>query len=320
MDDINKSQRLQSNSILREKRIIKRVKNVIRYWQIYVLIFPAIIYVFIFNYIPMYGVQIAFRNFRVSQGIWGSDWVALRHFERFLNYPNFSQIVLNTLRIGLYSIATFPCAVILALLINELNNHKFKKTIQMITYAPHFISTVVVCSMILLFLNRSMGIVNNLIELLGGQRIDFIAQPRLFAHIYVWSGVWQSIGWGTIIYLAALSGVSSELVEAARIDGANRLDIIWHVNIPTILPTIIIMLILSCGSVLSVGFEKIFLLQNPLNLERSQVISTYVYTAGIRDGQFSYSSAIGLFNNVVNITLLLIVNWICKRSSSIGIW
>jgi putative aldouronate transport system permease protein len=295
-------------------------RRAVRSWQLYALILPAVAYLFVFNYVPMYGVQIAFRNFRASRGIWRSDWVGLEHFVRFLTYPKFLEILVNTVRISVYSIATFPCAVVFALMINELDNQSLKKTVQMISYAPHFISTVVLCSMVLMFLGRSTGIVNNVIAALGGERIDFISMPGLFASIYVWSGVWQNIGWGTIIYLAALSAVPPELIEAARIDGANRLRIVLHVNMPTILPTIIIMLILSCGSVLSVGFEKVFLLQNSLNLERSQVISTYVYIIGIREGQFSYSAAIGLFNNIVNLAVLLFVNSLANRLSSVGLW
>ena len=301
-------------------RAKKTFVTILGMWQLYALILPAMVYVFIFNYIPIYGVQIAFRDFRPSLGFWGSEWVGLKHFMRFLAYPNFADIVLNTLRISVYDICTFPVSVILALQINEIYSKKFKKIVQMVSYAPHFISTVVLCSIVLLFLNRPTGMINNVIELLGGERIEFMAKPELFSSIFVWSGVWQSAGWSTIIFLAALAGVSLEHIEAAIIDGANRLQIIWHVNIPAIMPTIMMMLILSCGNILSVGFEKIYLLQNAFNLERSQVISTYVYNIGILNGQFSYSSAIGLFNNAVNITILLLVNAVVKRFSSIGIW
>jgi len=268
----------------------------------------------------MYGAQIAFKDFRPGLGIWGSHWVGFKHFTRFITFPNFRLIMGNTARIGLYGLATFPCSVILALMINELTNLKFKKTVQMITYMPYFLSTVVVCSMILLFFNKDTGIVNALLESIGFQRASFMTEPQYFAHIYVWSGVWQGVGWGTIIYLAALSNVSSELVEAARVDGATRLKIIYHVNIPSILPSIIIMLILSCGGALSVEFNKAFLLQNPLNLSRSQVIATYVYEIGIRSTQFSYASAIGLFMTFLNVILLLVVNLAAKRISNISLW
>ena len=299
---------------------IKWCKRAVLSYQLYLLLLPAFVYVLIFNYGPMYGVQIAFKDFRTSLGIWSSEWVGLKHFIRFIQFPNFWKIIKNTFFISLYSIATFPCAIILALLINEIGNNIFKRIVQMITYAPHFISIVVICGMIVLFFNYSTGIINNFIEFIGFDRVNFLIEPKYFRSIYVWSGVWQEVGWGTIIYLAALSGVNLELIEAARIDGASRLQIIRHVNVPSIAPTIIILLILSCGNVLSVGFEKVYLLQNPLNLDTSQVISTYVYEVGLRGGQFSYSSAIGLFNTVVNILLLLIVNSIARKVSEVSIW
>lgn len=289
-------------------------------WQLYVLLLPAVAYLFIFNYLPMYGVQIAFKDFRTSLGIWGSDWVGFKHFTRFVEFPNFWLIVANTARIGVYAFATFPFSVILALLINEITNLKFKKTVQMVTYIPYFLSTVVVCSMLILFLDKDTGLLNNILSFLGGERVEFMTTAHAFEDIYVWSGVWQGVGWGTIIYLAALSSVSPELVEAARVDGANRLQIIAHVNLPSIMPTVVIMLILSCGSVLSVSFEKVFLLQTPLNLSRSQVIATYVYQIGLKSSQFSYASAIGLFNTVINVAILILVNRVAKKTSDISIW
>jgi putative aldouronate transport system permease protein len=291
-----------------------------RNWQLYTLLLPALAAVFIFHYIPIYGVQIAFRNFRPSKGFLGSEWVGLEHFIRFFTFTDFWRIIRNTIVISLYGLATFPLAVLLALMLNEVKNRKFKKYVQMVSYAPHFVSVVVLCSMIILFTQYEGGLFNSVRVLLGHPRMDFITVPRYFASIYVWSGVWQNIGWSTIIYLAALSNVSPELIEAARIDGAGRLRIIAHVTFPTILPTVVTMLILNTGSMLSVGFEKIFLLQNPLNLEASRVISTYVYEIGIQGGQFSYSAAIGLFNNVVNIAVILLVNQISKKVSSVSLW
>ena len=290
-------------------------------WQLYVLILPAIAYLFIFHIMPMYGVQIGFKDFRTSKGIWDSPWVGLKHFRRFVTYPNFWKLVRNTIVLSLYSLATFPLPVMLALLINEVRNNRFKKTVQMITYAPHFISVVVLCSMVTLFLNRTNGVVNHVIAALGGQRVDFLGSAKMFPSVYVWSGVWQNVGWSSILYISALSNISAEMVEAAKIDGASRLQIVTRINIPSILPTIVIMLILRCGSVLSVGFEKVYLLQNDLNLDTSQVISTYVYEVGLGSGaQFSYSSAIGLFNNLVNIAILLLVNRISKAASSISLF
>ena len=304
----------------KKNRFVKALHDIVTDWQLYVLIAPAVIYIFLFNYMPMYGVQIAFKNFKPSKSIWGSAWVGFKYFEKFFNNPLFWRLIWNTMRISLYSLATFPLPVILALMINELDNQKFKKTVQMVTYAPHFLSTVVVCSMITLFCNKDNGLFNNVIEMFGGERTSFLEKSYLFTPIYVWSGVWQGIGWSSILYIAALSGVSPELVEAARIDGANRFQIVTHVNIPCIMPTIVITLIMSCGSILGVGFEKVYLLQNKLNLDASNIIATYVYELGLLQAQYSYSSAIGLFNTVVNITLLLIVNAIARRVSEISLF
>jgi putative aldouronate transport system permease protein len=307
------------NSLV-ESPLKKNIKSVLRDWRLYVLLFPAFLYVFIFHYVPMYGVIIAFKDYRTNLGIFGSKWVGLKHFARFINFPNFWLILRNTVQIGIYTLATFPLPVILALLINEIRNRKFKKFVQMITYAPYFLSTVVVASMLLLFFNANTGVFNHIAVILGFERIEYITIPRFFNDIYVWSGVWQTIGWGTIVYLAGLSNVPQDLIEAAQIDGARRLKIIWHINIPTILPTVVVMLILSCGQVLAVGFEKIYLLQNPLNLSQSQVIPTYVYEIGLVSAQFSYASAIGIFNNIINVLLIIIVNKIAKVVADISIW
>lgn len=300
------------------KKILR--KSLRRYWMLYLLLAPAAIYLLIFSYQPMYGVIIAFKNFRPSKGIIGSPWVGLEHFIRFVTYPNFGKLMWNTIALNLYGLATFPVSIIFALSLNEVQNLRFKRTVQMVTYAPHFISVVVICGMILLFFNRPMGLVNNLLELFGFTRIDFMADPRYFRHIYIWSGVWQGFGFGSIIYLAGLSGVSQELIEAARIDGATRLKIIWHVNIPTIAPTIILLLILSTGGILGSDFTKILLLQNDLNKEVSNVLSTYTYSIGIISGQYAYSSAIGLFNTVIGVGILMTVNTIAKKVTDIGIW
>lgn len=234
--------------------------------------------------------------------------------------PFFGMMIRNTLSISLYSLATFPCAVIVALLLNELRNERFKKVVQMVSYAPHFVSTVVVCSMVLIFFDKNRGLANNVLALLGRERISFIETPKYFSSLYVWSGVWSSVGWNTIIYLAALSSISPEMIEAARIDGASQWKILWHINVPSILPTIVTLLILNTGSILSVGFEKIYLLQNPLNLDASRVISTYVYEVGMGSGQFSYSTAIGLFNNVVNVVCIVLVNQISRTVTHISMW
>lgn len=309
----------QKNSPLAQQKK-RSILFYLRDWRLWLLLLPAVIYVFIFSYIPMYGVQIAFRDYKAKLGIWGSEWVGMKHFIRFFKFPNFKLYMENTLRLGVYGIMMFPVSVIFALMLNEVRNVKFKKAVQMISYMPYFLSTVVVCSMLLLFFDESKGVVNTVIEALGGERIDFLTVPEYFDDLYVLSNTWQVMGFGAIIYVAALSNVPQELIEAAKIDGASRLQVIWHVNIPTILPTIIIMLIFSCGGILSASHEKILLMQNSLNLSASQVISTYTYKIGIQGGQFSYATAIGLFNNLVNVALLIIVNKIAKKTSDISIW
>ena len=291
-------------------------------WQLYLLLLPALIYVLIFSYGPMYGIQIAFKDFRPSLGISDSEWLnpLFKNFTRFFKYPDFWKMIRNTLSITLYSLATFPCAIIFALMLNEVRQVRLKKTVQMVTYATHFLSEVVACSLVLMMLDRANGPVNSLIAALGGERIPFITTPQAFSSIYVWSDVWQNLGWNSILYIAALSSISPELVDAARVDGAGRMQIIRHVNIPGIMPTIAITFIMRLGGLLSVGYSKIFLLQNDLNLSASQVISTYVYDIGILGGQYSYSTAIGLFNNVVNIICLLIANAVVKRMTETGLF
>ncbi|MDW7655887.1 MAG: ABC transporter permease subunit [Bacillota bacterium] len=306
-----------NQSGIKRKETMKRLK---RYSPLYLLLLPALAYIVVFNYMPMYGVQIAFKNYRSSRGIFGSDWVGIENFVRFLTYPDFWNLIRNTLRLSLYSLATFPCALLLALSINEVRNYKFRKTVQMVTYMPHFISTVVLVGMLNLFFSQSNGLINNLLEIVGIQRLPMLTAPRYFSHLYIWSGVWQNIGWGSIIYVAALSSVSPELIEAARIDGASRMQVIWHVNIPSILPTIVILLILSTGNILSVGFEKVYLMQNAMNISVSQIISTYVYEVGLISGRFSYSAAIGLFNNVINVIVLLIVNQTANKISGTSLF
>ena len=293
------------------RRLMRRVYA---YRHIYLLMLPALVYIIIFNYGPMYGAQIAFKNYRVSKGIWGSSWVGFKNFIRFFNYLDFWKIMKNTAGLSLYGIlAGFPTPVILALLLNEVENAKFKKTVQLITYAPHFLSVVVGCALILIFFNQTNGIINNIIEVFGGTRTAFLTDPKWFKSLYVLTGVWKNTGWNAIIYLAALSGISQECVEAARVDGASRFQIMIHVNLPHIVPTMLILLILSTGNILSVGFEKVFLLQNDLNFDASTIISTYTYRVGLMGGEFSYSTAIGLFNSAVNVLVLMIVNTISDR-------
>lgn len=290
-------------------------------WELYLFIAPAFFYFLIFHYGPMYGIQIAFKNFIPAKGIMGSPWVGFDHFERFFNSYYFWDLLWNTLSISLYELAIgFPLPIILALAFNEVKDGFFKRTVQTVTYAPHFISVVVMAGIIITFLSPSSGIIIHILTFLGIDAPSFLTDPAWFKTMYVLSGVWQSTGWGTIIYLAALSGVDPQLHEAAVMDGASRWQRIWNINIPTIVPTITILLILNMGSILGVGFEKILLLQNPLNMEASDVISTFVYRSGLIDAQYSFSTAVGLFNSVVNAILLVTVNQIARRTSETSLW
>ena len=296
------------------KQILK--KN----WVCYLFILPMLIYVIIFNYIPMYGIQLAFKDYRVADGIWGSAWVGLKHFKTFFESYQFKDLLWNTLSLSLYSlIAGFPMPIIFALLLNYITNVNMKKVVQMVTYAPHFISTVVYCGMILIFLS-SDGVINQLLKLIGIDSVAFLTNPSNFRHIYVWSGVLQNIGWGSIMYISVLTSVDPTLHEAATVDGATRFQRLLHIDLPAIVPTMVIMLIMRAGEIMDLGFEKAFLLQNNINLDYSEIIATYVYKIGIQGGQFSYSSAIGLFNNVINMVLLVVVNKIAKKVSDVSLW
>ena len=291
-----------------------------RNWVCYLFILPMLIYVIIFNYIPMYGIQLAFKDYRVADGIWGSAWVGLKHFKTFFESYQFKDLLWNTLSLSLYSlIAGFPMPIIFALLLNYITNVKLKKVVQMVTYAPLFISTVVYCGMILIFLS-SDGVINQLLKLIGIDSVAFLTNPSNFRHIYVWSGVLQNIGWGSIMYISVLTSVDPTLHEAATVDGATRFQRLLHIDLPAIVPTMVIMLIMRAGEIMDLGFEKAFLLQNNINLDYSEIIATYVYRIGIQGGQFSYSSAIGLFNNVINMVLLVVVNKIAKKVSDVSLW
>lgn len=295
--------------------------RIIKNWELYLLITPAFLYFLIFCYRPMYGVIIAFKNFSPVKGITGSPWVGFDHFERFFHSYYFWDLLWNTFSISLYQLAIgFPLPILLALAFNEVRNGAFKKTVQTITYAPHFISVVVMAGMIITFLSPSSGIIVKIIELFGITPPSFLTDSHWFKTVYVLSDVWQSAGWGTIIYLAALSGVDPQLHEAAIVDGASRFKRVMNINLPTIVPTITIMLILNMGNILGVGYEKILLLQNSLNISSSDVISTFVYRSGLVSAQYSFSTAVGLFNSVVNAVLLIAVNRIAKRTSETSLW
>lgn len=299
----------------------KRLSKIRKNWDLYLLVLPVLIYFIVFKYIPMYGAQIAFKDFIAVEGIFGSPWVGFDHFQHFFNSFYFWRLIGNTLLIGVYELAVgFPIPIILALLINEVRNKKYKHFVQTVTYAPHFLSVVVIVGMLFLFLSPQTGIVNRLIVFFGGEPISFMTEPEWFKTIYVFSGIWQNMGWSSIIYLAALSGVDPQLHEAAEIDGASRLQRIWHINLPSIKPAIIIMFILQCGNIFGVGFEKVFLMQNNLNLSASDVISTHVYRTGILGSQYDYAAAIGLFESVVNFIVLLIVNYAARKANKISLW
>lgn len=309
---------VQLNTSSRRSKIKKQIK---KRWQLYIMILPVIAYFVIFHYVPMYGVQIAFKDFIASKGITGSEWVGFKHFIRFFDSYHFWRLMKNTLGIGVYELLVgFPVPIILALMINEVRLKFFKRTVQTVTYAPHFLSTVVLVGMIIIFLSPDSGVVNQVIQLFGGKEISFLTEPKWFKTVYVFSGVWQSMGWSSIIYLAALAGIDPQLHESAIMDGANRWQRIWNINIPGILPTIIILLILNTGSIVSVGFEKVFLMQNDLNLEASDVIATYVYRSGILDAEFSFASAVGLFSTIINFILLITVNSIAKKVGQTSLW
>lgn len=288
-------------------------------WQLHLLLFLPILYVIIFYYVPMYGLQIAFREFKPRAGIWGSEWVGLKHFITFFKAYNFTQILSNTLIISLYNIFVgFPIPIILALMLHVSERKVLKKLTQNVSYMPHFISTVVLVGIINQILNPVCGVVGTFYHMFGGIGVapDIRASAGAFRHLFVWSGVWQQMGWSTIIYVAALSGVSSELHEAAELDGASRWKRVLNVDLPAILPTVSIMLILRFGSVMSVGYEKVYLMQNDLNLSTSEVISTYVYKTGLGKMQMSYGTAIDLFNSIINTTMLLTVNAITRKLTS----
>jgi putative aldouronate transport system permease protein len=277
--------------------------------------------IFIFSYGPMFGVQIAFKDFRARSGIWGSPWVGFVHFKNFFNSYQFGRILSNTLGISLYGLlAGFPIPIILAILVNESAHKGFKKGVQLITFAPHFISTVVMTNMILMFLSVYGGPLNNLVAALGGERIDFMARPEYFKSIFVWSNVWQGMGYSSVIYIAALSSIDPALYEAATIDGANKFQKILNIDLPSIAPTIVILLILNCGQIMNVGYEKILLMQNSLNISASDVISTYVYRVGLEQAQYSFSAAVGLFNSVINTILLITVNQAARKLGETSLW
>lgn len=299
------------------------LNNIKSNYQLYLLALIPVAWFIVFRYLPMYGALIAFKDYKAASGILGSEWVGLENFIKFFKSYQFGRVLANTLGLSLYQLlAGFPLPIILALSINALRNEKFKKTVQLVTYMPHFISVVVVCGMMMQFMSPRVGIVNEIITALGGDAIDFIAKPEYFKSIYVWSGVWQRFGWGSIIYLATLASVDPNQHEAAMIDGASRFKRIIHIDIPNIMPTIVTLLILNFGRIMTIGFEKVLLLQNDLNLRTSEIISTYTYKIGLASAfpDFSYATAIGLFNSVVNLILIVSINKLAKKINETSLW
>lgn len=295
--------------------------RIVRHWQLYVLLAPAIIYLIVFKYWPMYGVQIAFRNYNPIDGFMGSEWVGLEHISRFFHSFQFTRVFFNTIAINVLGLVFgFPVPIILALLINKLGSRRLKAFIQTVLFSPAFISTVVVVGMLFVLLSPRSGLVNNLIGLAGGTPINFMNEEGWFRPIYVLSDIWQNAGFSMIIYLAALAAIDPSLHEAARVDGANRWQRMWHIDLPGIRPVISIMFILAVGNLLNIGFEKALLMQTDLNLGASQIIQTYVYDVGLKSAQFSYSAAISLFNSVLNMILLLVFNQVAKRAGQTSLF
>ncbi len=287
-----------------------------RNWQLHLMSLIPLIYIIVFHFLPMYGIQIAFRDYSAKKGIWGSAWVGLKHFQRLVGSPKFGELLRNTLSVSVYSLLIdTPCAVLMALLLHVCRKEKLKKLAQNVSYMPHFISVVVLVGILNQVCNPVFGLVGTIWKLLGnsGNAPDVRASASAFTHMYVWSGIWQNLGWSSIIYIAALSGVSPELHEAAQIDGASRFQRVLHVDLPAILPTVAIKMIMNTGHIMSVGYEKAYLMQNDLNLKRSELISTYVYKVGLKQNQMSFSTAVSLLNSVANLIILCSVNWFVKK-------
>ena len=303
-----------NHSKTKKKSSIGFVEEVRRSRPLYLLMLPSIIIFALFTYYPMYGIVIAFKNFTPAEGIMGSSWAGLKYFKQYFNSYQFGLTIKNTIIISLYTIAvTFPLPVIMGLLVNQMKAQKFKKFFQVSTYLPHFISTVVMAGMLILFLSPSTGIIAKLVGMLGFKLPNLMGSAKAFPHIYVWSEAWQHVGWDSILYIATLSSVDPTLYEAATMDGANKWHKMIHIDVPALLPTATIMFIMRMGSVMSIGFEKAYALQTDMNLPASEILSTYVYRIGLLNGDYGYSTAVGLFNSVVNVILLIFVNWVVKK-------
>ncbi len=297
------------------------LQNMRRHWQLYVMVLPGVLLILVFNYVPMYGIQLAFREFSSKLGLAGGKFVGFKYFEKFINSYQFGSLIRNTLSISVTSLVLgFPIPILMALLFNHLRGERYKRVMQTVVYMPHFISTVVMVGMLKILFASSTSVLGRAIASLTGYTGNVMGDVNTFVPVYVLSDIWQHAGWNSIIYLAALSAIDVSIYDACKIDGANDWQVIRYIDLPSLLPTFVILLILNIGTVLSVGFEKAFLMQNPLNLPVSEVISTYVYKIGLQNNQFSYSAAISLFNTVINFSFVFVMNIIAKRVGDISLW
>lgn len=312
---------VRSQASVPKRRGTSRIKMLRGDAQVYIMLLLPLIWLFVFSYLPMYGVLIGFTRYNIAKGLGESTWVGFQNFSRFFSTPSAMSTVTNTIAVSLYAlIAGIPCPIILAILLNECHNLPYKKTVQMITYAPYFISTVVMVAMMMQLLDQHTGIVNRAIKALGFEPVNFLAKKGMFRHLYVWSGVWQSTGFNAIIYISALNAVDPAQHEAAIIDGASRLQRIWYIDLPCIVPTATILFILNCGSIMNVGFEKVYLMQNTANLSASEVLSTYIYKMGMLNLDYGYSAAVNLFNSLINLLLVVSVNGITRKMGQNSLW
>lgn len=313
MQELVKPENRKSTPKKANLKIKTQIDYVKKNYILYLLILPAIILTIVFKYVPMYGAVIAFKDFSPMKGIIGSDWVGLKHFTSFLTSPNFMQIFMNTLKLSSFElIIGFPIPIILALMLNQIRRAKVKKNIQLVLYAPHFISVVVISGMVFLFLSPT-GPINAMLSIIMDKPISFMSNPDAFRSIYIWSGVWQGAGWASIIYVAALANVDPQLHDAATVDGASLLQRIWHIDLPTLKPVMAVLFILAAGGIMAIGFEKAYLLQTSMNIPTSEIIPTYVYKRGLQAGDYSFATAVGLFNAVINVILLVFVNQVVKK-------
>lgn len=313
MEELVKANQETTRRIKVGTKVKRQLDYIKRNYILYLLIAPAVILTLIFKYIPIYGATIAFKDFSPIRGIMGSEWVGLKHFTSFLTSPNFMEILMNTIKLSSFELLIgFPIPIILALMLNQLRKSSVKKNIQLVLYAPHFVSVVVISGMVFLFLTP-VGPINALLGMFSDKPISFMSDPDYFRTIYIWSGVWQGAGWASIVYVAALANVDPQLHEAATLDGASLLQRIWYIDLPTLKPVMAVLFILAAGGIMGIGFEKAYLLQTPMNSPSSEIIATYVYKRGLLAGDYSFATAVGLFNAVVNVILLVFVNQVVKK-------